>query len=229
MLHKFVVTTAMLALPISSALAADFPARLAPPPNPPIPLFTWSGFYLGAQVGYANIRDSANVIGTGNTNGLAGGAHVGYNYQLSQIVFGAEADVDAATNRVDPVFGGIFYGTNTPIQGSTRGRLGFSWDRTLIYATGGAAFADFERSFAIGSNYIRPSTTRVGWTVGGGVEYGITHNWSARVEYRYADFGHSADTFPLILTHHDYEHLVRVGFSYKFDMYTPPAPIVAKY
>jgi outer membrane immunogenic protein len=82
------------------------------------------------------------------------------------------------------------------------------------------------------------SATRVGWTVGGGLEYAVTNNWSVRAEYRYTDFGHStifANSFitpfgasGAFFNRHFTENRVQVGFSYKFDT-AVPAPVVAKY
>ena len=97
--------------------------------------------------------------------------------------------------------------------------------------------AAFRRRSAIDS----ASTTRVGWTVGGGIEYAITNNWSVRAEYRYTEFGHSTMyanssfwDFPVLGAIGAFgnrtlnENRVQVGFSYKFDT-AAPAPVVAKY
>ena len=121
--------------------------------------------------------------------------------------------------------GGAIYTTRIPVQGSIRGRLGVAFDRALIYATGGAAFAGFETSVAGFPGFDQNSTTRAGWTIGGGIEYAVTGNWSVRAEYRYADFGHFADptpsTFGLgsFVNHHETENAVRAGVSYKFNSF----------
>ena len=84
------------------------------------------------------------------------------------------------------------------IQGSIRGRLGVAWDRVLIYATGGVAFGGINTDITVfGTDFFgtpvfgsgNRSTTRVGWTVGGGLQYAVTNNWSVRAEYRFTDFG----------------------------------------
>lgn len=87
---------------------------------------------------------------------------------------------------------------------------------------------------AIPPGYDLFSLGRVGWTVGGGVEYAFDPNWTIRAEYRYTDFGtfdeYLVKTYPGDYVHlHVYDNAVRVGFSYKFDMFAPPAPVVAKY
>jgi outer membrane immunogenic protein len=241
MIRKFSVAAAVLVAATGSALAADLPSRSAPPPvyTPPPPLFTWTGFYVGGQIGYGWGTSNSHIVGTGfgqgnSPDGVVGGAHVGYNYQINQFVVGLEGDVDGTSYSktvTNPAIGGAF-GTNIPVEGSVRGRVGYAWDRALFYATGGLAIADLQHSYG---GLITPvpttfSTTRVGWTVGGGVEYAVTNNWSVRAEYRYSDFGRTNDAVGAgIVAHHDTEHAVRVGFSYKFDMYAPPAPVLAKY
>jgi outer membrane immunogenic protein len=244
-----------------SAFAADLPSR-APPPVyvPPAPIFTWTGIYIGGQIGYAwgtsntNVTDNFGDFVSFHTSnsGVIGGAHVGYNLQLSQFVVGLEGDVDG-TSLSKSISGSPFIGggiganvpltatTRTGVQGSIRGRLGYVWDRVLLYATGGVAFAGVEGTlYGPFGGSVSSSTTRVGWTVGGGLEYAVTNNWSIRAEYRYAQFGHSsfagdnAFAFPglaaigAIASRTTNENRVQVGFSYKFDT-AAPAPVVAKY
>ncbi len=163
---------------------------------------------------------------------------------MNQFVFGLEGDVDGSSfskTTFDPITGTTF-GTRIPVEGSVRGRVGVAWDRALFYATGGAAFAELQKTYSVGAPpffgavgpfYLQNSQGRVGWTVGGGVEYALTNNWSVRGEYRYSDFGHQSDALAPVaavpVDHHVVEHAVRVGFSYKFEMYAPPPPTVAKY
>jgi outer membrane immunogenic protein len=244
-------------LPLAApAFAADLPSR-APPPVyiPPTPIFTWTGIYVGGQVGYAWGTQRANVLlpdGTTIYNsysaeGVIGGAHVGYNYQVNQWVLGIEGSVDGTSVSKTFIPGTVYpaalgfpatfgatYATSSPIQGSIRGRLGVAWDRVLLYATGGVAFAGVDATYTSQFGSVSQSSTRVGWTVGGGVEYAVTNNWSVRAEYRYSDFGsyssNPAGVFPTPVTinRHFTQNQVQVGFSYKFDTYAP-APMVAKY
>ncbi|VTZ49728.1 Autotransporter outer membrane beta-barrel domain-containing protein [Methylocella tundrae] len=232
-----------------SAFAADLPSR-APPPVyvPPVPIFTWTGVYIGGQIGYAwgktnsNIGDAFGDYAAFSTNnsGVIGGAHVGYNLQLSQFVVGLEGDVDGSSmsKSISGVVGGVptTVSSNMSVQGSIRGRVGYAWDRVLIYGTGGVAFAGLNGSISTPFGYDSASSTRVGWTVGGGLEYAVTNNWSIRAEYRYADFGHSTvyanNSFVGLGAYANRritENRVQVGFSYKFDTFGPPAPVVAKY
>jgi outer membrane immunogenic protein len=233
----------------SVAMAADLPSTKGPPvyAPPPPPVFSWTGVYIGGQMGYewgndfTQERFTATGVPDGffqsfSNDGVVGGGHIGYNYQISQFVFGVEGDVNGSGVR-----GGYTLangnGTNSrsDIQASIRGRIGFAFDRVLIYATGGGAYADFEHTYftpAVGESF---HNGRVGWTVGGGIEYAIDNNWSVRAEYRYSDFGSftnaSTVAFPgFSYTHHPRENLAQIGFSYKFDMAPPPAPpLVTKY
>ena len=242
-----------------TAVAADLPTREPPPVYvPPVPIFTWTGVYVGAQIGYAwgtsntNIGDNFGDFTSFSTtnNGVIGGAHVGYNLELNRFVVGLEGDVDGSslskTVTGDPLIAGVLFvpttiSGNLSVQGSIRGRLGYAWDRVLLYATGGVAFGGFNGSISTPFGYDSTSTTRVGWTVGGGLEYAVTNNWSIRAEYRYAQFGHSTvfannafGFLPVLGAVGAFgnrtinENRVQVGVSYKFET-AAPAPVVAKY
>jgi outer membrane immunogenic protein len=231
------------------ALAADLGTR-APPPVyvPPPPVFTWSGLYAGGQVGYVWGSDPivvASVFGPPNAffndkpNGVIGGAHLGFNLQFGPWVAGLEGTVDGTSlhgSRTSVT--GVTISTRPDVQGSIRGRVGIAFDRVLIYGTGGAAFTNMSNGYASGFPFFLEETdtkTRSGWTVGGGLEYAVTNNWSIRAEYRYSDFGRSPDfPFPfltngtVVFTHHLTQNQVQAGFSYHFNSYSP-APVVAKY
>jgi outer membrane immunogenic protein len=244
------------------ALAAEPPP--APPPVyvPPVPIFTWSGIYVGGQIGYAWGTTNANAgdnfgdfeTFSFNTNGVIGGAHVGYNLQLNQFVIGLEGDVDGSSlsnTQTGVIFPGgavaarilpantiipVTVSGHLNVQGSIRGRLGYAWDRVLLYATGGVAFGGFGGGISSPFGFASQNTTRVGWTVGGGLEYAITNNWSLRAEYRYTEFGRStifaSNAFGAVGGFANVkfnENRAQVGFSYKFDTAPPPAPVVAKY
>jgi outer membrane immunogenic protein len=260
-----------IALTGSAAFAADLPYR-APPPVylPPPPIFTWTGIYIGGQIGYAwgngNFNETVvdpitgTVINTSfgaTPNGVIGGAHVGFNYQIpgwnwfssSGVVIGLEGTVDGTSLSNTAVaffpvaFGGstLTANTNADVQGSIRGRLGFAWDRVLIYGTGGVAFGGFNSDVSLAAPRVpffdsaNRSNTRVGWTAGGGIEYAITNNWSIRAEYRFSNFGTIREGLGLPSGGRFFneqrrlnQNQVQAGFSYKFDTYVPP-PIVAKY
>jgi outer membrane immunogenic protein len=257
MLRKILLASAGTIALASQAFAADLPSR-APPPVyvPPVPIFTWTGFYLGGQVGYAWGTQKANVelpngiiFASRSAEGVIGGGHVGYNYQVNQWVLGIEGSVDGTslsktftpTGQIFPLFPafGVTYKTSVPIEGSIRGRLGVAWDRVLLYATGGVAFAGVEQTFTSPVRSLSQSTTRVGWTVGAGLEYAVTNNWSVGVEYRYSDFGnYSKDVgavftpagvvdIPARVNRNFTQNQVQGRITYHFS--APAAPVVAKY
>ncbi len=246
-----------IALTGSAALAADLPSR-APPPVylPPPPIFTWTGIYIGGQVGYAwgtganrfngFVDDTFVATSVGGTpNGVIGGGHVGFNYQINQWVIGLEGSVDGTSlsNTAVAVFPGgstLTAHSNADIQGSIRGRLGIAWDRALIFATGGVAFGGFNTNVSLADPPFfasaSRSNTRVGWTVGGGIEYALTNNWWIQAEYRFTDFGTLRNGNLVGLPVGDFfnghrrvqENQVQAGFSYRFDLFNP-YPVVAKY
>jgi len=262
-----------MALSGSTAWAADLP--LSPPP--PVPVFSWTGLYLGFQAGFAWGNGNLNFTGfdsstgspvtdsiTGSHNGVIGGAHLGYNYQIEQWVVGVEGSVDVTSSLSTASFPAAFGGsslsasTASNVQGSIRGRLGYAFDRALIYATGGIMLGNYTTSYMLISNYsANPGINGgnlvfgsnyftnfpIGWTVGGGIEYAIDDHWWLRAEYRYASFGAVSNPFIdggalastpglsgsyLSANRRLNQNQVELGFSYKFD-FSNPVPVVAKY
>ena len=247
------------ALLSTSAFAADLPSRAIVAVPPPIPVYSWAGFYIGGHAGYQFGHDSAlaydDVFNTGlasrsaKNSGVIGGGHIGYNFAARTFpffdgplgptfVFGLEGDVDATSARARYALGGIDASDRENVQGSIRGRLGIAVDRVLFYATGGAAFGGFDQHYV---NTITGATDsfshgRFGVTVGAGAEYALTNNWSIRAEYRYTDFGNFTDNLAnstgsgVNVSHHIVDNRVLGGVSYKFDVLAPVAvPVVARY
>ncbi len=252
---KTVGAAVALALLSTSAFAADLPSRRAPPVYipPPIPVFSWTGLYIGAQAGYefgrSSAATSAGLTNSSNPDGVIGGAHIGYLFSTQSLpflgagagilgtggVFGIEGDVDGSNYKSSYTLGALTNSSRQDIQGSVRGRLGIAVDRVLFYATGGAAFGGLQNNYfsALGTDSF--SHTRVGYTVGGGVEYAVTNNVSVRAEYRYTDFGTVNDTLvnstaiATSVRHRETDNRVQAGISYKFDTFSPIAPVVARY
>lgn len=191
--------------------------------------FSWTGAYVGVQAGYgwSGVDQPWGDVGgpiefgqdDADGNGFLGGVHVGYNWQSNSFVFGVEGDIEASNiDGDDGGSGGDVNGFEFDWMGSLRTRVGYSIDRTLIYATGGYAFM---RGTAYNDDAPREedSATFHGWTLGAGVEHAFTDNITARLEYRYADFGSKRISLPIS----DYDeqidpnlHSVRIGISYKF-------------
>ncbi|MFZ0495829.1 MAG: outer membrane protein [Methylocella sp.] len=165
MCHQFFLASVGAIAITGSAFAAE-PAPLPPP----VPVFTWSGVYLGGQIGYAWGNDNVSWSGTANDldlaggsfgegpQGVIGGAHVGWNIQPnSWFVFGIEASVDGTSLRksvavpladfAGDTFGSMTASSNAGVQGSVRGRLGIAFDRVLLYGTGGVAITSINTSY----------------------------------------------------------------------------------
>jgi outer membrane immunogenic protein len=248
MLRKLLLSSVAATAMIGSALAADLPSRRPPPPVVPlVPVFTWTGFYVGVDGGYGSqqIRETGIFGGLPfyqlnyRASGPVGGGHAGFNWQVSQFMFGMEGDVLGTSMRVTGPLNTFLFNNavwRSGVEGSIRGRIGIAWDRFMIYGTGGVAFETFRlrQNFplaVIAGDTFTP--TRAGLTVGGGIEYAFTNNWLARVEGRYSDFGtfnNASVVLPgLFYRERVTEVKVTGGISYKFDYAAPAAPVVARY
>jgi len=256
----------LVALTIASPVyAADLSAAKAPVySTSPAPAFSWAGFYAGANIGgdWATSKVTAAVdpVGLGGNGpgtvllnqqgsgsmtgaGVIGGLQAGYDWQIHNIVFGIEGDVDAlhASKTVTANFAcaGFGGGACTYQQefdqtffATLRQRFGLALDRWLVYATDGVAVARWSTmdsltiSAAPPPSSISGSKTAAGWTVGGGIEYAWTDHWLVGLDYLYADFGRLSTTAPsafgaAVNTDINYRHsltenLVRLDLSYKF-------------
>ena len=260
MVRLLVMTSAALVVLATAAVAADLPSKTDEPSYeapPRIPVFTWTGFYVGMQAGYGMGRDDVALRSpsggaaffASNPRGIMGGAHVGYNYALPPVgggktfVIGLEGDIDGADYQRTTPFGGLLAGGSVSMQsdikGSIRGRFGFGVNRALFYATGGAAFANFDtrynstQTFGAGA-FDAFDSTRVGYTLGGGVEYAFLNYLSVRAEYRYTNYGTFTDTLGAAapglnatVSHRETDNRIQAGFSYKFDSIVP-APVIAR-
>jgi len=195
------------------AQAADLPRR-APPPLPLPSVFTWTGFYAGLNAGYAVHTGSGGfsdptygtVTGGDRSGGFAGGGQIGYNYQFtpgSGFVIGVETDIQGiAFAKADAAYLGTtpYYSVrpNLDYVGTVRARLGYAFDRVLVYGTGGFAYGGGSRpSSAASYPHSLPGTDRTGYAAGGGIEYAFTEKLSAKVEalYLHLDRGFTGTTY----------------------------------
>lgn len=226
MFRTFGLSSAIALLTAGAAQAADMPS-LEPAATVAVPSFSWSGPYVGVQAGYDWFKTDARGPGGATTtrpDGFTIGGYAGLNYQFdnSPLVIGLEGDInysDARDSRVTSAFTGA---PNSRIReemawtGAVRGRIGYAFDRFLVYGAGGLAFADRDlkaRGAVSGSD----DTVAVGWTIGGGVEAALTDNITARVEYRYSDYG--SDTFSVAgsrIKSEATDNRVLLGLGYKF-------------
>ena len=222
--------TAALAIAASTAHAADLPGRYSPAPAyNALPVFTWTGFYAGLNAGYGwNVGDSRYydpAFRNGKrSGGFVGGAQAGYNYQFGMFVGGLETDLQyAAVGNKGASYGTTYYpGDSDGFFGTIRARTGVAVDRALVYGTGGFAYGDIggNRGYDTLLGYHSGDEINWGWTLGGGVEYAITNNFTAKVEGLYVDLD-TKDNYTLggrVNVDRDAEFgVLRAGVNYKFN------------
>ncbi len=238
-----------------AASAADLPVKAVPPVASAA---TWSGFYIGVGGGgawgtktfdYNDFTAGALFLWNSSVpvNGAFGGGQVGFNWQTNWIVFGVEADAFGANITGHAICNTTIFFTNCSAKsdsfGTVTGRIGGAVDHALLYVKGGGAW--IRDRFTVSNVALAPlpgaftsslSDTRTGWTVGMGVEYSFTPNWSAKLEYDYMDFGTKRYNFPPVatvpaatFTNWDIDqriHTVKVGLNYRFNW---AGSVVARY
>jgi outer membrane immunogenic protein len=214
---------------IAFVLIASTPAFSADPVRP---LNNWAGFYAGANIGYGwggadgdfafaqAVAAPGTVSFASNTSnsadGVIGGLQFGYNWQVRNVLYGIEADIQGSTQKdttaIRGTFPGIGFVGNSPFTLSNtdqldwlstmRGRLGVITGASVVYATGGLAIGKVKSSgvFAPDTSAGGPnvpgvwstSEVRLGWTIGAGIESAISSQWSWKLEYLYVDLGGSS-------------------------------------
>ena len=218
---RMVFAAALILAPLA-AQAADLPRPPYKTPIVPIePAFSWSGLYVGINGGYM-WGSSQWTGGAGNfelsPNGWLAGGTLGYNFQAGSWVLGVEGDIDYAnlkgTANSTLCSGCTFKDT---WLGTLRGRVGYAYGQWLPYLTAGGAWGNVYVANASGSQ----TSTKGGWTAGGGVEYSWGGPWSAKLEYLYVDLGDATcGTATCFIsssaTVHFTSNIVRAGVNYRF-------------
>ncbi|WP_187639989.1 outer membrane protein [Bosea sp. F3-2] len=221
-----------VALMSGAAGAADL-RGVALPPAPELPaLYSWTGVYAGIQGGYSwgsnRVRIGAPTDPFApmsfriDDDSAFGGAHAGFNYQLGSIVLGIEGDVEAVNSRSRFAGAGLSGRVSQDWQGAARVRIGYAFDRLMIYAAGGASFTEYERRVFDAAGFgERLTSARTGWNVGAGVNFAFTDNLILGAEYRYTDFGRnrfaSSGAFPGLTGDQEFTaHSARASIAYKF-------------
>jgi outer membrane immunogenic protein len=224
-MNRRVLAAALLPFFATSSFAADMAVKAPPPPAPATP--SWTGFYVGGNVGYGwsgatgngitSIFDPGGVGFVGynavgglqfpsvSPSGAIGGVQAGYNLQIAHWVWGLVTDFQFSNMTANGSFNipaiGIFvpevHTSSARIDWleTVRGRVGYAWNNWQPYLSGGLAYGKVSGSmtefvpssgfFLSGTN----NTTKVGWTIGGGVDYALSRYWTAGVDYLYFDVG----------------------------------------
>ena len=216
-MKKLLLTTAAVVL-AAPAFAADMPRPVTKAPVVQEAIYSWTGFYIGGHAGggwsdtsWLRISGTSNGFDTGpgsianavgpahDIDGFIGGGQVGYLWQSGAVVFGLEgswsgSDLKGSSlGTVDDVYttkiGWLFLGT---------ARLGFAANRWLVYGKGGFAAGSVKIDIfdpTPGQDQASSRKTHSGWTVGAGLEYALTQNWTLGVEYNYVNLDSKSHSF----------------------------------
>jgi outer membrane immunogenic protein len=242
-MKKFLLVGAALAALTCGARAADLgiPAGVAV-----VPGFSWTGFYIGAHVGYhAGATQFTDAVGSsgGSWNllgdrfgpgrsGIALGGQLGYNYQFRQLFVGLEADLGylgGSASRASALSADTIGEVRGGLYGTFRGRFGVAIDRLLVFGTAGIIGLDNGARIndTVGNTLVtNRSGFRVGWTVGAGIEYAVAPNWTIKADYLYYETnkaqvsgqqnGTAGAAFGYSFDVRNTGHIARVGVNYLF-------------
>jgi outer membrane immunogenic protein len=191
------------------------------------PSYSWAGLYVGGSAGFGTGDTQTTIEGRSfadyEVNGAIFGAHVGYNFQRGNVVFGVEAgingtDMDGSQQILGPL---LTSERELDWYATAVARLGYTSGKTLFYGFGGVAWADVTTkvSSIFAENSIEGEDTHIGWTAGLGIEHALDDRFSVRVEYSHVDLGEGDG----LLTEFDVDHnvdvkfdAIKIGASYKF-------------
>ncbi len=216
--------------PCVAAQAADLPRAVPARAPVVVPLYNWTGFYIGGNIGgaWADVDVTSNV-GVGwstSTSAFIGGAQIGYNWQINSFVLGIEADFDWTDASKSsgfvtvPGFGPLRARGDWDWTSTIAGRLGFAADRVLFYAKLGAGWSRTSARLETpaGVAVATSNNTNFGWLVGGGVEYAFSQNWTAKLEYNYLALDDRTFVGPLgvAVTAEPNIQMLKAGLNYKF-------------
>lgn len=230
-MKTLIIASAFALMSAASARAADIVAAQQPVAAVVAPTFSWTGFYVGGQIG-GSWSDTKKIAiaegGSLDSSGFIGGLYAGYNFDVgNNIVIGAETDwvwsglhktTETSYFEKDRTYTG-----NIKLKehwaGATRVRVGYAMDRLLPYIAGGVAYAKLSENYSVKPadsdgdfDNDSGSETFTGWTIGAGVDYALTQNVLLRLEYRYNDLSAKNDGTRFKYKTND----VRVGVAYKF-------------
>lgn len=208
------LASAALVAGMGAAHAADIGRRPAPAYVPPpvvqaVPAaYNWSGAYVGLTGGYgwANFSNNPTVS---DGSGFLGGGYVGYNVQMpSNWVLGIEADalwsgISGSAGAAESKIGWL---------STLRGRVGYAFDRFLVYGTAGGAVASVTQN----DGSVSDKNTHFGWTAGAGVEMALSQNVTARVEYNYVGLNDKDYSLTSTQTVGASANIIKAGIGFKF-------------
>ncbi len=238
-LYSLSFIAALFSVTSAAVNAADLrrPAPVAPAPIAYV--HNWTGFYIGGHIGGA-WSDRCLTVDTfvgsacNDTSGWLGGGQVGMNFQTGQFVFGVEfsgswSDIGGG-NSSGTLPGGWWFSSDGKSLLMLTGRVGYAFDRALIYVTGGGAWARNTVDLFNGAVVTSVEFDRQGWTIGAGFEYAFSPNWSLAGQYNFVDLG-SKDVFftiPAVAGSVSQDvHIATLRLNYRFGW--GGAPATARY
>jgi outer membrane immunogenic protein len=215
-MYRFLKISLVAAALVSAPVVAEAADPGRPPPyRGPVPYYDWSGFYVGAHIGFGS---------TDGETGFLGGGQVGFNHQIGQWVFGVEGQISATSIKesasatiFDPQFGFITGRAEARLDwiSTLAVRAGWAFDRWLVYGKVGAAWAHVSADAVVsgGGMIVSASAddTVSGWVLGFGTEYALQNNWTAKIEYNMMDFGNDLGTDATV-------HVFKAGVNYRFGL-----------
>jgi len=216
---KIVFASALLLGVASVANAADLIVDEAPVADIPV-AGDWTGAYVGGHLGWVSGNVDWETVppfasSSYSIDGWLLGAQAGYNWQMDTFVLGVEGDVSLGDVTSDLDETG-FIERQVNWEASLRARAGVTFDAILLYATAGvAALNTSSELFGL----VDDTQTHVGWTVGAGVEAMVAENVSAKVEYRYSDYGaqeYNFIPFPIVSDSSITAHSLSAGVNFHF-------------
>ncbi|HJY90111.1 MAG TPA: outer membrane beta-barrel protein [Candidatus Acidoferrum sp.] len=254
-LLKYLASAAMLLSPLT-AHSADL---AYPPPPLPVPIFSWTGFYVGGNIGGAWAKnewtDSLFLTNFNNVNNgvFIGGGQLGGNYQIGSFVIGGEWDFDWAGNNngtgvITPA-GNILVSSNNRWITTVAARFGYAIDHWMVYGKVGGGWVgnnDFTAtnlttgvSVTCGTfANVTCNNSAGGWLVGAGFEYALTNHWTVKLEYDFLGLGNRTfvipATAPLLAgdtftSNNRNVQVIKVGFNYLWNWGAWGAPVAARY
>jgi outer membrane immunogenic protein len=247
MKRLLLLTTGLVALLGSASVgqAADMAVKAPPPPPMMAPLFTWTGFYIGGNLGAAwasrTVTDAFGNDFTRSSDGrFMGGGQLGYNWQTGGFVFGVEGDIDGIASNNNTSAALLIRGAGPFVVSAGDGRwvatlaarFGWAIDHVLLYGKAGGGWIGNDNGITVtnlGTGTVFGSAggnnSRGGWLLGGGVEWAVSNNWSIKGEYNYIGLGNRTVVVPVIVgggvvdtfgSANRNVSLVKFGFNYSF-------------
>ena len=241
-MRKFLLGTALLMVLVSPAIAADMRTPVYKVPPPVVPVWSWTGCYVGGHAGglWAEQKEwivrtpggdfFGQSLGGHDADSWVGGVQAGCHYQFAGgFVIGIQGDyawTDGEGSHDSARELGVAYHSKVKSLATATGRLGYAWDRFLGYVKGGGAWERddyWATTIVVGTAYTARET-RSGWTIGVGGEYAFTNFLSGFVEYNYYDFGTREIGFtpqlaglrPAFVDIKETKSVVRAGLNFRF-------------